>query len=144
MAGLGSFPELRPKGRPGAPTTAHRQARLGLRVVPLTVRNGCLVFWRTRLSVTVWATSSCRQRPGEGLGGNTMPAPTQPEGQGSKVLVRHNSTPSQHPENSRGASSFASPDDTKDPDKDRQWLLSKPQGEKSLETSRRREQAVTS
>lgn len=47
------------------------------REVPLTVRNGCLVFWRTRLSVTVWATSSCRQRLGEGLAGNTpAPAPT--------------------------------------------------------------------
>lgn len=27
----------------------------------LTVRKGCLVFCRTRLSVTVWATSSCGQ-----------------------------------------------------------------------------------
>lgn len=65
---------------------AYREGQaLPEREEPLTVRNGCLVFWRTRLSVTVWATSSCKQRLRKGLEGNATPTLPPPEGWGAML-----------------------------------------------------------
>lgn len=85
-----TFSELRPKGSLEAPCAPC------LRGVLLTVRNGCLVFCRTRLSVTVWATSSCKRRLGEGLEGSTMLASHPASSlrrRGRNGLVNSNSVP---------------------------------------------------
>lgn len=115
--------ELCPQGWPGG-----LARHTGLRGGPLTVRNGCLVFWRTRLSVTVWATSSCRQRPGEGLVSDNMPAHRLPtRGMRGSVLLKRSPIPSQYTDRERRSSTLPSTSSNgiMDPRKDSQWLILK-------------------